>query len=383
MNTANAFPCLQVFIFVVSEESACSNFCEDTVSFAYISNTPIIPIALQKEDVLEAFLNAGLRLTLRSMKWYLFEEKSKHKEAIHEVEEVIKESIDHVKKEESKPKNEQQATIRIADLDLGAPTATKADVRLERAAPTDEEKEKGSGQFQTFWEISFGDQEEVAWFRFQEAFLEHYKSDLKRMFTDDSTQWLLKLLEREVFEGQNQATKRQFMKFRGDTPVKHEFWRRVSRLAIESYNMHQVFDMDSSVRLAAVENLSKFSSRAVIQALIKLLDDADPNIRAVAAISLARTEVTNDQIVSKLIASLRDGDRLVRESGCLALGHMKAERAVSAVVSLWYVFTCLVYHYWSTLCFVVGEMMLYHMSVQLLRWHCQILVVRKLIKPFT
>jgi hypothetical protein len=127
----------------------------------------------------------------------------------------------------------------------------------------------------------------------------------------------------------------------------------------------------------------KFSSRAVIQALIKLLDDADPNIRAVAAISLARTEVTNDQIVSKLIASLRDGDRLVRESGCLALGHMKAERAVSAVVSLWYVFTCLVYHYWSTLCFVVGEMMLYHMSVQLLRWHCQILVVRKLIKPFT
>ena len=90
----------------------------------------------------------------------------------------------------------------------------------------------------------------------------------------------------------------------------------------------------------------KFSSRAVIQALLKLLDDADPNIRAVAAISLARTEVTNDQIVSKLIASLKDGDRLVRESGCLALGHMQAERAVSAVVSLWYVSTCLVY--WGT-----------------------------------
>ena len=82
----------------------------------------------------------------------------------------------------------------------------------------------------------------------------------------------------------------------------------------------------------------KFSSGAVIQALIKLLDDSDPNIRAVAAISLARTEVTNDQIVSKLIASLKDGDRLVRESGCLALGHMKAKKAVSAVVSLWYVY---------------------------------------------
>ena len=113
-----------------------------------------------------------------------------------------------------------------------------------------------SSHFRTFWDHSFGDQEEVAWFRFQEAFLEDYKPNLKRMFTDDSTQWLLKLIEREVFEGQDRVTKQQFLKFRGDTPVKHEFWKRVSRLAIESYTMHQVFHMESSVRLAAVENLS-------------------------------------------------------------------------------------------------------------------------------
>jgi hypothetical protein len=55
----------KVFLFVVSEESACSNFCEDTVSFAYISNTPIIPIALQKEDILETFFNAGLYANLK------------------------------------------------------------------------------------------------------------------------------------------------------------------------------------------------------------------------------------------------------------------------------------------------------------------------------
>lgn len=69
---------------------------------------------------------------------------------------------------------------------------------------------------------------------------------------------------------------------------------------------------------------------------MNLLDDPDANIRAVAAISLARTEVSNDRIVNKLIASLKDGDRLVRESGCLALGHMKAVKAVPAVVARWY-----------------------------------------------
>lgn len=96
----------------------------------------------------------------------------------------------------------------------------------------------------------------MAWFRFQEAFLEDYKPNLKRMFNEDSTQWLLKLMEREVFDSRDRVTKEQFMKFRGDSHVKHHFWKRVSQLAIESYNMHQVFDMESSVRLAAVENLS-------------------------------------------------------------------------------------------------------------------------------
>ena len=73
---------------------------------------------------------------MRSMKWYLFEEKSKYKDTLPEVEEVIRESVDRVNEEESKPRNEQQATIRLADLD--APTARKASVHLERATSSKE-----------------------------------------------------------------------------------------------------------------------------------------------------------------------------------------------------------------------------------------------------
>ena len=66
-----------------------------------------------------------------------------------------------------------------------------------------------------------------------------------------------------------------------------------------------------------------------------LLTDADNNVRAVAAISLARTGANNPTVVKRLMKTLDDKDRLVRESGCLALGHLKAEAAVTKIVHLW------------------------------------------------
>ena len=109
----------------------------------------------------------------------------------------------------------------------------------------------------TFWERSFGDVDCVPWFKFQQSFLNEYQSRLQRLLSDDNTQWLLKVLQNEIFDGEDQATKEKFMAFRGDSKEKHVFWKRASQMAIEKYNMHQVFDMESSVRLTAVENLSK------------------------------------------------------------------------------------------------------------------------------
>ena len=37
----------------------------------------------------------------------------------------------------------------------------------------------------------------------------------------------------------------------------HPFWTRVQDQAVESYTMKEVFDMDSSVRVEAIENLGK------------------------------------------------------------------------------------------------------------------------------
>jgi len=52
-------------------------------------------------------------------------------------------------------------------------------------------------------------------------------------------------------------------------------------------------------------------------------------------VSLARTD-SNDPVTSKfLMKTLNDKDRLVREAGCLALGHLKVEKAVSKLLHLW------------------------------------------------
>ena len=81
----------------------------------------------------------------------------------------------------------------------------------------------------------------------------------------------------------------------------------------------------------------KFRSAAVIDALRDLLSDPDANVRAVASVSLARTEA-NDPVTLKFLSkTLNDKDRLVREAGCLALGHLQAKQAVSKLLHLWWV----------------------------------------------
>ena len=82
---------------------------------------------------------------------------------------------------------------------------------------------------------------------------------------------------------------------------------------------------------------TKLQSTAVVDALIKLLDDPDPNIRAIAAISLGRTGTKEKKVINHLLILLDDKDRICRQSACLSLGHIKAEEGVPKISHLWYV----------------------------------------------
>lgn len=66
------------------------------------------------------------------------------------------------------------------------------------------------------------------------------------------------MLKNDVFLGNDTITKGQFMEVRGDSPDRNAFWRVVSHIAAEKFNMKEVFNMQSSVRLTAIEKLGKY-----------------------------------------------------------------------------------------------------------------------------
>ena len=73
----------------------------------------------------------------------------------------------------------------------------------------------------------------------------------------------------------------------------------------------------------------------MVEALLDLLTDPDKNVQTVAAISLARTGAREPRVIRSLLKTLSSKDRLVRESGCLSLGHLKVAEAVPKIVHLW------------------------------------------------
>lgn len=74
---------------------------------------------------------------------------------------------------------------------------------------------------------------------------------------DENTKWLMEILRDELFGGADTITKDHFMQIRGHSKEKNIFWEIVSQTAAEKLSMKEVFDMQSTVRLTAVENLGE------------------------------------------------------------------------------------------------------------------------------
>ena len=70
--------------------------------------------------------------------------------------------------------------------------------------------------------------------------------------------WLLDMLKNDVFGGCEKISRDHFMTVRGDSPDKNAFWRGVSQSAVEKFNMQEVFNMRSTVRLTAIEKLCEY-----------------------------------------------------------------------------------------------------------------------------
>ncbi|XP_067673831.1 uncharacterized protein [Haliotis asinina] len=323
----------KLFIQLLSKNCVSSKYCQDELALAYVSNTAIFPITLTRPKELYPHMDTGMKLQLAGYQWVEIWEEGMFDAKMAEMIPMLKEALDEKDKDsetekkddskEGRPKLERQQTRQ---------NLNRKKAKNERVKRSDEELSLMPDEY---WKKFFvGDS--VVWNKFVDTFMSLYKRPLEQTFSSDDQTWLVSILRREMeVDDDGMLTKTSFKEFCTVDGEECPLWKRVEQQARESYAMKEVFDMDSSVRVEAIENLGRFRSNAVIDALRDLLTDPDANVRAVAAVSLARTEASDSHTVKHLLKILNDKDRLVREAGCLALGHLQAKSAVKKLLHMW------------------------------------------------
>ncbi|GAB1599290.1 uncharacterized protein LOC115211707 isoform X1 [Argonauta hians] len=300
----------KVFISIVSETSIQSKFCKDELSLAYISNKCIFPVSISPDESLLSSMDTGMRLKLASLQWYKFLDESENEENMSKLLKDIKSAL---KTSNEKPINAESKHR----------PSTKIFTKLNCESPID------------YWDRKYND-DQIDWNQFWYDLTCDYKG-LFSSYTPDDQNWLKSILRWEMHITRDGCLKRDiFIDFCTQGEVVTSLWQRIEDQARESYAMKEVFNINSHVRVEAIENLSKFKSREVVDALIYLArNDDEPNVRTVAAICLAQTGATDDITIQALIDVLEDKDRLVREAGCLALGRSQSQKAVPTLLELW------------------------------------------------
>ncbi|CAG2244437.1 unnamed protein product [Mytilus edulis] len=281
----------KIFFYLISTDSVKSKLCQDQLALAYVSKKSILPVAIDDEDDVSKIMDNGMRLQLAGFEWSFLDR------------EIIEDGLPSL-------------VARIKDM-LADYDSSNRDGKAYRTN-------------------TFGAVANMSWERFKAKLLEDFKLDFEQTFGEEDTEWLLAILHRELMvEHAENVSFENFIAFCTIDEKVLPVWSRIQEQARESYAMREVFDMDSSVRVDAIENLGKFKSLTVIGALRDLLTDKDANVQAVAIISLARTNSTDIETIVALRKCLRMKDRVVREAACLALGHLGVEAVIEELVNLW------------------------------------------------
>ncbi|CAL1534341.1 unnamed protein product [Lymnaea stagnalis] len=321
----------KLFLSLLSSSSVKSKYCQDELALAYVSNRAIFPVALDDPVSLYPLMTTGMKLQLAAYEWSMLgKDSDKFNDNFSQVIALLKAELQRQDMEASRPSDitDQKPLVKNESRRKLNKRNTKVDFTsmegLELLGPEE------------YWEKNFLLSENIPWSEFVQHFKTDFQEGLNKILKPEEQDWLFTVLKSEMEADENFVLQKlnflTFCKVEGEyCPI----WQRVKDQASESWSIKEVFDMNSSVRVDAIENLGKFRSPAVIDALCDLLSDQDANARAVAAISLARTNATDPVTAKSLMKILNDKDRLVREAGCLALGHLRVKQAVNKLLKLW------------------------------------------------
>ncbi|XP_041348008.1 uncharacterized protein LOC121367734 isoform X2 [Gigantopelta aegis] len=321
----------KLLVSLLSKTSVKSKYCKDELALGYVSNCAIFPVALESKEILYPLMDTGMKLQLASYPWLLVDDPDKVEGVL---EELVVELKDELKRKAALLDEKTEKKVAVKSRPKFQRQMSRQNLNRHRIkqVEADETLLIMPGKY---WSDRYSSNT-IQWKKFVTDFMFLYKSHLEKTFTSDDQVWLMSILRREMEVGEDDMLdKEKFLAFCEIDDEVFPLWVRVQDQALESISMKGVFDMDSSVRVEAIENLGKYRSPAVIQALHDLLSDPDANVRAVAAVSLARTNASDKHTINCIMNILNDNDRLVREAGCLALGHLQAKPAVKKILNMW------------------------------------------------
>ena len=109
-----------------------------------------------------------------------------------------------------------------------------------------------------FWDYKFKRKQQVTWNQFQKGFEEEFRTEISSSYkSEESVQLLCNVIKNDVLETTDMVTKDKFLEVVGGSEHRKHFWKVVNDKATEKYCIKEVFNIHSSVRLSAVENLGE------------------------------------------------------------------------------------------------------------------------------
>ena len=330
-NIGSAVIGCDIFFYILTEHSVASKFCQDEVSLARISNKKILPVTYCDPKDVAPEMDAGLRLILSCVQWICLDPKLDDEENDRQIVQSLNETLQSDLSDDS----------RLANYDIFFSQEESDSFPRSKSKFL---RRTNSLHLVGFWTRNFGDSEKRVELKKVLARIEaDYTYDYRRLQFEEA--WALKALTFWCFDLERSAssiTREQYDQFvfpNGKAEEQREmpdsFWVRCKDGFSVRLSMQEVFNAQSSVRYDSIQNLRQIKNKRVVTALCKLLRDHDPNIRAVACISLSYTGNSSPATIDKVEKLLKDVDRLVRESACVALGKFQSPSSVTVLLDTW------------------------------------------------
>ena len=204
---------------------------------------------------------------LAKINWIFFTKKEKYDERLPALQEAIRHELREAEKNRdceptAEGEDDQGEVLNFHMMDGNS--VLLSDEMGEGGEDEPEELTRSvvipaGGLNRDFWDRHFGTRTEATWIEFKEKFLADYSERITKHFGKDKEKWAIHLIYSDIFELHKTVDKSTYTKFCGRNTKgdPHLFFNRLKDYAIGSFAMREVFDMDSTVRLTAIQNLGK------------------------------------------------------------------------------------------------------------------------------